>query len=60
MKTRSDKDMIDHIGVLSTLKPKLNYQDLSDRVLFVMKTRLDNELSWPIGLSADCDKNQIG
>ena len=26
------------------LKSKLNYRDLSDRVLFVMKTRLDKDV----------------
>ena len=56
-------------------KSKLNYWDLSDQVLSMMKTRQDNdmtnhidtvyakndiELLWPIEPIVDCDKNQIG
>ena len=53
-------------------KSKLNFQDLSDRVWFGMKTRQDNdltdcigvfygkndiELSWPIRQGIICDEN---
>lgn len=53
-------------------KLKLNYQDLSDQVLSMMKTKKDNdvidhtsaiyaktetELSWVIRSSVVCDKN---
>ena len=59
----------------STLKTKLSYHDWSNWVRFIMKTKQDNdmtnyisavyvendtELSWPIGLGAVCEENQIG
>ena len=55
-------------------KPKLNYQDLSDQVQFVMKTRQDHDVTsgtnviyaeneikllWQINLGTVCDTNQI-
>ena len=54
------------------LKSKLNYQDLSDRVWSMRKTRQDNDVTdrtgviyvkndirllWPIGAGSICDKN---
>ena len=63
------------IHVQSTLKTKLSCHDRSDQVLYVMKTRHDNdvtesigvaymendtELSWSIRSGADYNKNQIG
>ena len=55
-------------------KPKLNYQDLSDQVQFVMKTRQDHDVTsrtnviyaeneikllWQINLGTVRDTNQI-
>ena len=57
------------------LNMKLSYRDRSDRVLYVTKTKQDNDvtnctcevytendtkLSWLIGPSANCDENYIG
>lgn len=65
--------MLSIVKVWFILKPKLNYQDLSDWVQFVMKTRQYNdlinlrgtiyaenetELLWPIEPNAVCDENQ--
>ena len=63
------------VQVRSTLKTILNYCDWLDKLLFVMKTRHDNdmidrtgavytendiELSWLIGLGVNCYGNLIG
>ena len=73
IKIKYDNDTINHTGALwFTPKLKLNYQDLSNRVLSMMKIKHDNdvtnhisaiyaengtELSLQIGPSAFCDEN---
>ena len=44
IKTKQDNNVTNRIGLVYE-KPKLNYQDLSDRVQSVMKTRQDNNIT---------------